>query len=78
MEAELLLLDEPTASLDKEGQESLLETVQSICGKPYGESGRPVTGIMVSHDEETLSACGNIYRFENGTARKLPEGNGYV
>jgi ABC-type Mn2+/Zn2+ transport system ATPase subunit len=42
MEAELLLLDEPTASLDGEGQESLLETVQSLCGKPCGESGRPL------------------------------------
>jgi ABC-type Mn2+/Zn2+ transport system ATPase subunit len=71
MEAELLLLDEPTASLDAKSQEALLQTVQSLCGKPYGERGRPVTAVIVSHDRETLSVCDCIYRFENGTASKL-------
>lgn len=59
MEAELLLLDEPSSSLDVQGRLELLD----ILRKRREYSG--LTVVIVSHDDETLSYCDRIYRFES-------------
>ncbi|MDR2494167.1 MAG: metal ABC transporter ATP-binding protein [Spirochaetaceae bacterium] len=65
MEPELLLLDEPTASLDAQGRSELLALVKTYrCG----------TVVMVSHDPESLSRCGRIFRFAEGRAEALASG----
>jgi ABC-type Mn2+/Zn2+ transport system ATPase subunit len=62
MEAELLLLDEPTASLDREGRRDLLRILLDLREK------RRISAVIVSHNEETLSGCDAVYRLENGAA----------
>jgi ABC-type Mn2+/Zn2+ transport system ATPase subunit len=61
-QAELLLLDEPTASLDGQGQRQLLRVVNKLSEE------KKITVLMISHNEETLEGCSVMYRFENGTA----------
>lgn len=60
MEPELLLLDEPTSSLDAEGRMELLEIIRER--REY----QHITAILVSHDEEALSKCGYRFRFTQG------------
>ncbi|MDR2134977.1 MAG: metal ABC transporter ATP-binding protein [Treponema sp.] len=62
MEAELLLLDEPTASLDAGGRAELLRLIGRL------RKERRLTVVMASHDTEALSECEIIYRFEGGKA----------
>jgi ABC-type Mn2+/Zn2+ transport system ATPase subunit len=62
MDAEILLLDEPTSSLDPEGRLDLLRIIRERQG------GRRLTVIMVSHDEDALGGCGAVYRFGGGKA----------
>ena len=63
MEAELLLLDEPTASLDGGGREDLVKIIRNL------QSNRHISALVVSHNEETLAGCDLIYHFENGAAK---------
>lgn len=67
-EAELLLLDEPTASLDEEGQKDLLRIVNKLWKE------KNITALVISHNSETLEDCPVVYRFENRTAEKLKGG----
>jgi ABC-type Mn2+/Zn2+ transport system ATPase subunit len=60
MDAEILLLDEPTSSLDAEGRLDLLRILR--------ERSRGITVLLVSHDEEALGGCGAVYRFGGGGA----------
>jgi ABC-type Mn2+/Zn2+ transport system ATPase subunit len=62
MDAELLLLDEPGSNLDAEGRGGLLRAIQEK------REGRRLTVVVVSHDEDTLRACGVVYRFNEGRA----------
>jgi ABC-type Mn2+/Zn2+ transport system ATPase subunit len=64
-EAELLLLDEPTASLDSEGQKDLLCIVNKLSKE------KKITTLMISHNAETLEDCPVIYQFENGMAQEI-------
>ena len=63
MEAALLLLDEPTASLDGDGREDLVKIIRNL------QNNRHISALVVSHNEETLANCDLIYHFENGTAQ---------
>jgi ABC-type Mn2+/Zn2+ transport system ATPase subunit len=60
MEAALLLLDEPTASLDGEGREDLIRIIRNL------QKERNISALVVSHNEETLSGCDTVYHFEAG------------
>lgn len=62
MEPELLLLDEPTSSLDGAGRRELLELIRGR--REY----RRITAVMVSHDEESLAQCNCVVRFTEGRA----------
>ncbi|MDR1586349.1 MAG: metal ABC transporter ATP-binding protein [Treponema sp.] len=64
MEAELLLLDEPTASLDAGGRTELFSLIGRL------REDRPLAVLMASHDAEALSECEIIYRFEEGKATR--------
>ncbi|MDR1948213.1 MAG: ATP-binding cassette domain-containing protein [Spirochaetaceae bacterium] len=63
MEPELLLLDEPTSNLDADGRVELLRLIKAR------QEYRHITALIVSHDEEALSECRNIYRFGEGAVR---------
>ena len=61
-DANLLLLDEPTALLDPVSQKSVLQTVQRLCKAPK----RPVTALWITHRLEELKYCDGVARMENG------------
>jgi ABC-type Mn2+/Zn2+ transport system ATPase subunit len=65
MEPELLLLDEPTSNLDARGRADLLRILRER------QEYRHITVIIVSHDEETISGCADMYRFSEGRAEKI-------
>jgi ABC-type Mn2+/Zn2+ transport system ATPase subunit len=60
MDAELLLLDEPTSNLDTEGRSDLLRIIKQK------REHRRITVVIVSHDENALGECGAVYRFNEG------------
>ncbi|GHU45029.1 ABC transporter ATP-binding protein [Spirochaetia bacterium] len=64
MDAELFLLDEPTASLDAQGSADLVRILKKQ------QKERHITAIVVSHNAATLCECDTIYRFQNGNAKK--------
>jgi ABC-type multidrug transport system fused ATPase/permease subunit len=55
----VLVLDEPTSSLDVESENVIVETVNRLKGQ--------VTTIVVTHRESTLRACDRILAVENGS-----------
>jgi len=63
MEAELLLLDEPTASLDGKCRENLAKIIRNL------QIDRRISALLVSHNDETLSSCDVIYHLEDGYAK---------
>jgi ABC-type Mn2+/Zn2+ transport system ATPase subunit len=65
MGAALLLLDEPTASLDGDGREDLVKIIRNL------QNDRHISALVISHNEETLAGCDLIYHFENGAARAI-------
>lgn len=62
----LLLLDEPTSSLDIDGQRQLMELVARL----NREDG--LTTILVSHSEALAAICPRIYRVVSGRAQEAP------
>ncbi|MDR2490397.1 MAG: ATP-binding cassette domain-containing protein [Spirochaetaceae bacterium] len=64
MEPEMLLLDEPSSSLDAQGRAELLSIL--LAGREY----RHITALMVSHDEASLAKCRAVYRFNEGRAEQ--------
>jgi ABC-type Mn2+/Zn2+ transport system ATPase subunit len=60
MRAELLLLDEPTASLDAGGRAGLLRLIGQL------RKDQALAVVMVSHDAQALSECESVCRFEDG------------
>lgn len=66
MEPELLLLDEPTSNLDREGRIELVRLIKNL-GR-Y----RHLTVLLVSHNAETLAECHPVFRFSDGRVEELP------
>ena len=56
---ELLILDEPSSSLDVENQKLLIDILKGLKNK--------MTIILISHQESLTSVCDKIYKIENGT-----------
>lgn len=66
MEPELLLLDEPTSNLDREGRLDLVRLIKTM--RKY----KGLTVLMVSHTAETLKECRPLFRFGGGGVEELP------
>ena len=63
MEPDVLILDEPTSSLDVLNERSFLKMLH----ESYAEK----TVIIVSHRMSTLSGCNRLFRLENGRLEEL-------
>lgn len=61
-EAELLLLDEPTALLDPESQQEVLALIRRLCSRPE----RPITALWITHRLEELELCDGAALMEHG------------
>lgn len=60
----ILVLDEPTSSLDTESEEVIVETIERLKGA--------VTTVVVTHRESTLRACDRVLRVEGGQVSVEP------
>jgi len=60
---EVMILDEPTSSLDDETQDNIFNNIKHLKGKK--------TIIIVSHNLKTLKACDKVLRFENKTFSEI-------
>ena len=58
---EILILDEPTSSLDNENERLIVENISKM---------NNITLIIVSHRESSLNNCDELYKFENGKLEK--------
>jgi energy-coupling factor transport system ATP-binding protein len=61
-EAELLLLDEPTALLDPDSQAEVLELIARLCQRPE----RPLTALWITHRLEELQRCDGAALMQHG------------
>ncbi len=61
-EANLLLLDEPTALLDPSSQRKVLEIVQRLCK----DRNSPITAVWITHRLQELEYSDGAARMENG------------
>jgi len=61
-DADLLLLDEPTALLDPDSQREVLGLIRSLCSRP----DRPITALWITHRLEELEHCDGAARMEAG------------
>ncbi|AAP99191.1 MULTISPECIES: ABC transporter ATP-binding protein [Prochlorococcus] len=62
-EANLLLLDEPTALLDKSSQKSILDILRRISRKSLKD---PITALWITHRLEELTYCDGAAIMEQG------------
>ena len=62
---EIILADEPTASLDKERGRQAVEMIRKEV-KKHGKAA-----IMVTHDERVLDLADRVYRLEDGTLTSI-------
>tara|TARA_B100000700_G_scaffold331744_1_gene467863 strand:- start:76 stop:732 length:657 start_codon:yes stop_codon:yes gene_type:complete len=69
-EANLLLLDEPTALLDPISQNSVIKLVQGLCNRQED----PKTALWITHRLEELEYCKGAALMENGKLGKWQEG----
>ena len=60
MEPDVIVMDEPTSSLDVLREKELLQTLRGECGDKML--------LIVSHRHSTLTGCSRIIRLENGRA----------
>ncbi|MBN1243477.1 MAG: ATP-binding cassette domain-containing protein [Spirochaetales bacterium] len=65
-EAELLLLDEPSAHLDAEGREGVVRLVSALA------NGQGASLVLATHDPELLALCDVVLEFAAGSCRLLP------
>ena len=61
-DANLLLLDEPTALLDPVSQRAVLQTVQKLCKS----NSNPITALWITHRLEELEYCDGAAQMERG------------
>ena len=61
-EAQLLLLDEPTALLDPESQGAALELVHQLTHRPH----QPLTALWITHRLEELQRCDGAAEMNQG------------
>ena len=61
-EADLLLLDEPTALLDPESQRDVLLLIRRLCSRPE----QPITALWITHRLEELELCDGAARMDHG------------
>ena len=61
-DANLLLLDEPTALLDPASQKSILSIVRRLCS----DGSNPLTALWITHRLEELKYCDGAARMEEG------------
>ena len=57
-DAQILVLDEATSSLDNETENSVIESIKNIKGR--------VTILFITHQLSTLNICDRIIEFKNG------------
>lgn len=69
--ANLLLLDEPTALLDISSQKSILEIVKTLASRPVN----PITALWVTHRIEELQYCHGAAEMSNGSLGKWHSGH---
>ena len=69
--ANLLLLDEPTALLDPQSQNSVLKVVKKLTSS----SVDPITAVWVTHRLEELFLCDGAAILENGSISKWNSGS---
>ena len=69
-QANLLLLDEPTALLDPNSQRSVLTIVKKLTSSP----DRPITVLWITHRLEELFYCNGAARMENGRIEEWQSG----
>ncbi len=62
-EAQLLLLDEPTALLDETSQHEVLELIRALCDRPQ----EPITALWITHRLEELRWCNGAALMERGS-----------
>ena len=67
----LLLLDEPTALLDIQSQNSVLKVVKQLTNS----RPKPITAIWITHRLEELSYCDGAAILENGSIGKWNSGS---
>ena len=60
MDPDVIVMDEPTSSLDVLHEKELLQTLREECGDKML--------LIVSHRHSTLTGCSRIIRLENGRA----------
>jgi energy-coupling factor transport system ATP-binding protein len=61
-EAQLLLLDEPTALLDETSQVEVLQLIRSLCDRPE----QPITALWITHRLEELRWCDGAALMQRG------------
>ena len=61
-QADLLLLDEPTALLDPESQREVLHLIRRLCSDP----AKPLTALWITHRLEELNLCDGAALMEGG------------
>lgn len=70
-EANLLLLDEPTALLDPISQKTVIESVRQLCHR----SQAPLTALWITHRLAELDYADGAARMENGQMGEWQSGN---
>ncbi len=63
--APILILDEPTSSLDTNTETAILESIQRLMNER--------TTLMIAHRASTLRNCNKILMLENGQLTSLTE-----
>jgi ATP-binding cassette subfamily B protein len=61
----IMILDEPTASVDAESEAKIFDSLESL--------SKDITALLISHDFSTISQCDQIFVLEKGTL--IEEGN---
>lgn len=61
-QADLLLLDEPTALLDPESQREVLHLIRRLCS----DTAKPLTALWITHRLEELNLCDGAALMEGG------------